>query len=474
MSVTEGSTSVNVEDPAPAGPFDVIVLGAGSGGYATALRSAELGLSVALVEADRIGGTCLNRGCVPTKALLQAAHVADEIREANRLGVDASLNGVDPAALHAFKRSVVDRMHKGLTGLIGQRGITVVPGHGDLVSPSEVRVGQATLAARRAVVLAMGARPRPFAAAAGAAGRVLDSNRALELERVPASIAVLGGGVIGVEFASLWRSLGAEVTLVEALPHLLSHEDVSCSKQVERQFKKRGIRVKLGAAVEDVVETAQDVTLRLAGQPPVTAEYLLVAVGRDANLEGAGLARAGVATAGGLVRTDAVSRTTAPGVWAVGDITAGPQLAHRAFGQGIAVAERIAGREVPPSDLAGVPRIAYCDPEVASVGLTEQQALERFGPDGYRAVEQSLMGNARSLIQGAQGIVKVIRRTDGPIVGVHIVGRGAGELIAEPQAWVAWEAMPEEVAELIHAHPTQGEALGEACLSLAGKPLHQP
>ncbi|SDR85424.1 dihydrolipoamide dehydrogenase [Nocardioides scoriae] len=450
--------------------FDVVVLGAGSGGYACALRAAQLGLSVALVEKDKLGGTCLHVGCIPTKALLHAAEVADSARHAERFGVRASLEGVDMAGVNAYQDGVVSRLFKGLEGLVRSRGITVVEGHGRLVGPRTVEV-DGTAYVGRHVVLASGSRSRSLPGLEVDGTRVLSSEHALHLDRVPESVVVLGGGVIGVEFASVWRSFGAEVTILEALPHLVPAEDEQSSRALERAFRKRGIRFHTGTRFESVKVTGSGVVVTVEGGATHEADLLLVAVGRGPVTDGLGYDEQGVAMDRGFVTTDERCRTSVSGVYAVGDIVPGLQLAHRGFAQGVFVAEDIAGLEPRPVAESSIPRVTYSEPEVASVGLTEAQAREQHG-DAVSSLTYDLGGNGKSQILGTQGFVKLVRVEDGPVVGVHLVGSRVGELVGEAQLIVGWEAHPEDVAPFVHAHPTQDEALGEAHLALAGKPLH--
>ncbi|MFJ4848688.1 MULTISPECIES: dihydrolipoyl dehydrogenase [unclassified Streptomyces] len=451
--------------------FDLVILGGGSGGYAAALRAADLGLSVALVEEDKLGGTCLHSGCIPTKALLHAAEVAEVSRHAASVGVRASFEGIDLPGLHAYRDSVVDRLYKGLRGLVASREVTLVHGHGHLVSPTAVRVGEVTFSATKAVVLATGSVARSLPGL-DFGGRVLSSTEALSLPELPRSAIILGGGVIGVEFASLWRSFGVDVTVVEALPSLVPGEDPSCGKALERAFRRRGIAVRTGVRVEAVAQDESRVSVSLDAGAPLEADVLLVAVGRGPRTAGMGFEEAGVSLERGFVRVDESLRTQVPGVYAVGDIVEGLQLAHRGFQHGMFVAEEIAGLGPTPVADDCVPRVTYCDPEIASVGLTEARAKEKFGVDRVECVEYNLAGNGKSQIIGTSGFVKLVREKDGPVVGVHMVGARVGELIAEAQLAVAWEAHPDDVAPLTHAHPTQNEALGEAFLALAGKPLH--
>ncbi|WP_295788139.1 dihydrolipoyl dehydrogenase [uncultured Microbacterium sp.] len=449
---------------------DVVVLGGGSGGYAAALRLAELGKDVVLIEKDKLGGTCLHRGCIPTKALLHAGEVADAARSASDIGVDVTFSGIDPARVRAYREGIVAKKFKGLEGLISARGIRVVRGSGTLEAGPAVRVGDDVYRGGD-VILATGSYSRSLPGLE-IGGRVLTSEQALDLDVVPERVVVLGGGVIGVEFASVWRSFGVDVTIVEALPHLLPAEDVASSKALERAFRKRGIAFQLGRRFASLAQDADSATVTLDDGSELVADYVLVAVGRGPSTSGLGYEEAGVVLERGFVRTDDRLRTDAPHVWAVGDIVPGLQLAHRGFQQGIFVAEQIAGLSpvlVPDAD---VPRVAYSHPEVASVGLTEAQAQDRYGSDAVTAYEYNLAGNGRSEIIGTSGIVKIVRRVDGPVVGAHLVGDRVGELISEAQLAVGWEAHPEDIAPFVHAHPTQSEALGEAFLALAGKPLH--
>jgi dihydrolipoamide dehydrogenase len=450
---------------------DLVILGGGSGGYACALRAAELGMSVVLIDKAELGGTCLHRGCIPTKALLHAGEVADLARESEQFGVRATLEGVDAAAVRKYQESVVTRLYKGLQGLVKGRGIQFVSGEGRLVSATAVQVGDTTYTGKH-VVLATGSAAKTLPGLEVDGSRVLFSDHAIKLDRVPRSVVILGGGVIGVEFASLWKSFGADVTIVEALPHLVPLEDEASSKLLERAFRRRGIASKLGARFAGVEHTEQGVRVSLESGETIEAELLLVAVGRGPVSADLGYEEVGVAVDRGFVKVDAYCQTNIPTISAVGDLVATPQLAHVGFGEGILVAERLAGLPVVPIDYAGVPRVTYSEPEVASVGLTEAQAVEKYGAEQVKTLTYDLAGNGRSQILKTAGAVKLVQEKDGPVVGVHMVGSRVGELLAEAQLIYNWEALPSEVAQLIHAHPTQSEAVGEAHLALAGKPLH--
>jgi dihydrolipoamide dehydrogenase len=447
---------------------DLVILGGGSGGYACAFRAAELGLSVIVVEKDKFGGTCLHRGCIPTKALLHAAEVADNAREGDQFGVKSSLEGIDMNGVNSYKDGVVAQLYKGLQGLAKLNKVRLVAGTGKFVGPNTVEV-DGTRYTGKNVVLASGSYAKTLPGL-DIGGRVITSDQALNLDYVPESVVVLGGGVIGVEFASVWKSFGADVTIIEALPRLVPLEDEYASKQLERAFRKRGIKFKTGVRFTGATQTATGVTVSLESGDQIDADLLLVAVGRGPNTAGQGYEEAGVTMDRGFVITDERLRTNLPNVYAVGDIVPGLQLAHRGFQQGIFVAEQIAGQNPKVIDEAGIPRVTYCKPEVASVGLTEAAAKERYG--SAQTLIYDLAGNGKSKILKTSGGVKVVKAPDGPVVGITLVGERVGELIGEAQLIYSWEAYPEDVAPLIHAHPTQTEAIGEAFLALAGKPLH--
>ena len=461
--------------------FDLVVLGGGSGGYAAALRAAELGRTVAIVEQDLLGGTCLHRGCVPTKALLHTAEAADGVRRAATVGVSATLNGIDMPTSLAWREKLIQGKHRGLSSLVKARGITVVSGRGVLTDvggrPAVDVAGERLVGTD--VVIATGAASRTIPGVE-LGSRILDSEAALALDHVPERAVILGGGVIGVEFASAWRSLGAEVTIVEALDNLVANEDPASRDALEKAYRRRGIALELGARVTAAEQVHDGVAVSLDRDGDVRtieADIVLVAVGRAPVTDGLGLDAAGVEVNRGFVAVDQSLRTSAPNVWAVGDIVSGPQLAHRGFRHGIFVAETISGKKPSPLDDTLFPRVTYSTPEVASVGLTEPQAVEAHGAERVVTQEVSLAGNAKSEIVSAgsesrAGFAKVVALVDGPILGVHLVGDRVGELITEGQLAVAWEARADDLAPLIHAHPSQSEALGEAFLALAGSPLH--
>jgi len=450
--------------------FDVVILGGGSGGYAAALRSAQLGKSVALIEKDKLGGTCLHRGCIPTKALLHSAEIADNVKEAANYGVNAQFGSIDMPQVNKYRDGIIDRLFKGLTGLVGSKDIAVVSGEGRLVGPKTVQVNGDNYTGTN-LVLASGSYSRSLPGLE-IGGRVITSEHALQLDFVPNKVIVLGGGVIGVEFASIWRSFGAEVTIVEGLPSLVPNEDPSVSKALERAFRKRGIDFKTGVRFSGVEQHANGVVVSLESGEKLEAELMLVAVGRGPNTAGLGYEEQGIRMDRGFVLTNDRLETNIAGVYAAGDIVPGLQLAHRGFQQGIFIAEEIAGLKPAVIDESGIPKVTYCEPEIASVGLTTAQATEKYGADNISTYEYNLGGNGKSQILGTAGFIKLIRQNNGPVIGVHMIGSRVGEQIGEAQLIVNWEAYPEDVATLIHAHPTMNEAIGEAHLALAGKPLH--
>jgi dihydrolipoamide dehydrogenase len=460
------------QSPAATTTFDIVILGGGSGGYATALRARQLGLTVALVEKSKLGGTCLHNGCIPTKALLHAAEIADSAREGASFGVKSTFEGVDMVQVNAYKDGVVSRLYGGLQGLVKSAEITYVEGEGKVVGTSPEGGGTVEVNGEqytgKNLVLATGSLPRTLGIEIG--GRVVTSDEALTMTEVPASVVIIGGSVIGVEFASVWKSFGVDVTIVEGLPSLIPLEDPSLAKQLERAFRKRKINFKTGVKFSGVEQTDSGVIVTLENGDKLDADMVLVAVGRGPNSAGMGYEEAGINVDRGWVPTDERLRTNQRGVWAVGDLVPGLQLAHRGFAHGIFVAEEIAGLSPQPIIDSGIPRVTYCDPEIASVGLTEPQAKEKYGE--IETYEYNLGGNGKSQILQTAGLVKLVREKDGPIVGVHMVGARFGEQIGEASLIVNWEAYPDDVAQFIHAHPTQNEALGEAALALAGKPLH--
>jgi dihydrolipoyl dehydrogenase len=465
--------------------YDLVILGGGNAGYAAAFRAVGLGMSVALVEKEKVGGTCLHRGCIPTKALLHSADLVDEIKDAGQFGLIVGEPEVDWGKVLDFKASVVERMYKGVAGLVKAKKIELVEGHGTLTGPRAVTVetstGDRTLEAGKGMVVASGSVPRelPFIETDG--DRVQNSNHGLEAKDLPDSVVIVGGNYIGLEFASIYASFGAKVQVVEMLPKIAPAEDDDISAALLKLLKKRGIEFHLGVEVTGANKSDSGVSVEIekdGESQTLKADRMFVAIGRAPRTEDIGLEKAGIETERGFILTDESFRTSADGVFAIGDAIhvpdadwPHPQLAHVAFIEGMKVAETIAGERVAPVDYKNIPHIIYCQPEVASVGLTEDKAKER----GFDVVTDryQFKANARALmLGGGQGFVKTVADKNGAVLGVHIVGPRASDLITEAQLATSWEAYPEELAELIHAHPTLSEAVGETFMHLAGKPLH--
>lgn len=452
--------------------YDLVILGAGSGGYAAALRGSQLGLKVALIERDLLGGTCLHRGCIPTKALLHAGEIADGVRESSHFGVQANLQGIDMPQVNTYKDSVVNRLHKGLQGLVKHRGVDYITGDGKFIAPNAVKVGDQTFTGKN-VLLATGSFPKTIPGLEIDGKFVITSEDALKLEKVPSKVVILGGGVIGVEFASVWRSFGAEVTVVEGLPRLVPAEDEASSKALDRAFRRRGINASVGVKFAGVEKSKDGIIVKLEDGTTIDADLMLVAVGRGSATRNQGFEAAGLEFDGELLKVNDSLQTNLPNVYAVGDIVRGPQLAHKGFQEGIFVAEHIAGLNPRIIDISAIPRVTYSEPEIASIGLTEAQAKEKFGAENIRSIQYDLAGNGKSQILKTAGFVKLIaKKNGGPFVGIHMVGSRVGELLAEAQMMYSWEAAPEDVAPYLHAHPTMSESMGEAAMALAGKPLH--
>jgi dihydrolipoamide dehydrogenase len=465
--------------------FDLVILGGGNAGYAAAFRASQLGLSVAMVEKDKVGGTCLHRGCIPTKALLHAADLVDEIRHVSDFGISAGEPEVDWHKVLDFKASVVDRMYKGLGALVKRNKVKLVEGSGRLGEERSVLVdtsdGERTLVADKAVVVASGSVPRslPFIDTDGE--RILNSDHGLEAEDLPQSVLIVGGNYIGLEFASVYRSFGAKVDVVEMLPKIAPAEDTDISDALRKLLEQRGITFHLGVEVTGANTTDSGVEVEIKkddDSPRLTADRLFVAIGRGPRTQGIGLEEAGVVLDAGFIVVDELFKTNVDGVYAIGDAIRiegsdwpHPQLAHVAFIEGIKVAELISGQTPAPVDYKNIAHVIYCQPEVASVGLTEGKAKEL----DYDVVTKryQFTHNARALmLGGGQGFVKTVADKDGAVLGVHVVGPRASDLITEAQLATSWEAYPSELAEVIHPHPTLSEVMGETFLGLAGKPLH--
>lgn len=465
---------------------DIVVLGGGPGGYATAFRAAARGLDVAIVEADKIGGTCLHRGCIPSKASLHVAGVLEEVERGDLMGLDLTLNRIDGAELAAFRQGVVDNLHKGLSLLARQR-CTMIDGWGRLDGAGRVVVtngdGAEQVVTGRHVVIATGSVPRVIPGIEVDEEVVQTSDQAVHFDTVPDRAIVIGAGAIGMEFASMWQPMGTRVTVIEALDRVLPLEDVDVSRAVAKSFKSRGIEVMTSASVEaiDVDDGIAEVLVEVDGTTVVLeADRVLIAIGRGPRTADIGIHD--VLDEGGFVTADAFGATSVDGLWAVGDVLPTLALAHAAFVEGFVVADRIAQvADVVPVDHIHTPRVTYCSPEVASVGLTEEQAVVAHGAEAIVTTTVSMRGNAKGIIHGSTGFTKVIVRKDGPGVapgatgealGVHIVGPQATDLIAEGALATSWGALPEELGAISHAHPSLYEALGEAWMSAAGLPFH--
>jgi dihydrolipoamide dehydrogenase len=465
-------TRVESEERLQVASYDLVILGAGSGGYAAALRGSQLGLKVALIERDVLGGTCLHRGCIPTKALLHAGEIADSVRESASFGIKSNLLGVDMPEVNNYKDGVVNRLYKGLQGLVKHRGVDYITGDGRFIGPNKVKVGDQEFIGTH-VVLATGSFPKSLPGLEVDGEQVINSEHALKLNKVPASVIILGGGVIGVEFASVWKSLGSEVTVIEGLPRLVPAEDEAVSKAMERAFRKRGINFSTGVRFAGVDKTKHGVVAKLEDGQSFAADLMLVAVGRGSATRNQGFEEAGLEFDGELIKVNENLQTSIPNVYAVGDIVRGPQLAHKGFQEGIFVAEHIKGLNPRVIDITAIPRVTYSEPEIASVGLNESAAKEKYGADQLRTVQYDLAGNGKSQILKTAGFIKLIAlKNGGQVVGIHMLGSRVGELLAEAQLMYSWDASPEDVAPYVHAHPTMSEAMGEAAMALAGKPLH--
>ena len=491
MSATAGAT------PAEPRHHDVVVVGGGPGGYATAFRAAVRGLDVALVEQDQVGGTCLHRGCIPSKAILHVAGVLAEVQRAEVLGLTGIGTGtgigIDGEALGVFRDGVVSALHKGLEHLATTR-TTRYRGRGRVRGRAtdhlDVEVtgadGTSTVLSAPDVVLATGSRPKLVPALPVDGEVVQTSDEALWFSSAPERAVIVGGGAIGVEFASMWAPMGSHITLVEALDRVLPLEDADSSAALTAAYRRRGIEVLTSAQVRGVAVEGgiASVDVEVDGEPRLlTADRVLVAIGRMPNTAGTGAEELGVLDGRGYVVTDAVGATEVAGLWAVGDVRPTLALAHAAFAEGAVVADHIAGRtDVRAVDHVHTPRVTYSHPEVASVGLTEAEARERYGDDAVTTTTSSLRGNAKVVIAGSEGLVKLVHLVGaapvgapgdaGPVLGVHIVGPQATELIAAATLVTSWEAVPTELAAITHAHPSLSEAVGEAYLAAAGLPLH--
>jgi len=469
--------------------YDLVVIGAGTGGYVAAIRAAQLGLAVSVVErAPTLGGTCLNWGCIPTKALLEHAHALTVVRNARQWGItlgEPAAIGIDLKQVHARKDRIVKGLTRGVEFLFKKNGVEWIRGTARLAGAGRVAVeaidGDPRTLETREILVATGSAPRGVPGVEIDRRRVITSDEALNLAEVPGSIAVLGSGAVGVEFASVYRRFGSDVTLIELLPRIVPNEDEAISAELEKSFRKQGIAVLAGTTVTRVAPAGDGVDLEAAradGQAvSLRADYVLVATGRGPVTDGLGLEEAGVALDRGYIKVDAECRTSVPGISAVGDVIAiadrpHPQLAHLSSAEGILVAERVAGREVRPIDYDRVPACTYCDPEIGSVGLTERQAVERGHDVRVGTFPFGVLGRAKILGE-TEGFVKIVaEKKYDEVLGIHMIGPRATELVGEATAAMGLETTVEELARTIHAHPTMSEAIGEAAHAAQGAAIH--
>lgn len=456
--------------------YDVAIIGGGPGGYAAALYAHNFGLSVALIERDKVGGTCLHRGCIPAKAWLQTAEVFGEVARAAEFGVMSSAPSLDWGVALDRKNTVVDQLHKGLAGLLKQRKVDVISGTGRIAAPGLVDVtgvdGARQRVEARSIIVATGSAPRTIPGYEVDGVRIVTSDEALDWTQRPQRVAVIGAGAIGAEFASLLIDLGSEVHLFEVVDQVIPGAEPRAARLLQRALAGRGVSIHTGTAVGPPTITHDGIIVPF-GEDSVEVDVVLVAVGRRPITEGVGLEATRAEVDRGFVLVDTQTMQTAePGVYAVGDVVAGtPQLAHTGFAEGIAAITHIATGGIAPVDYRAVPLVVYTHPEMASVGLTEQQAIAA----GYEVEshDHGMAGVGRAIIKGqTQGMVKIVAQKDGPILGATIVGPAAGELIHELMYAVGWEALPSEAAAFIHAHPTLAEAVGETLLSAGGRSLH--
>ncbi len=467
--------------------FDIVVLGGGPGGYVAAIRAAQLGRTVAVIERDKLGGTCLHRGCTPSKAMLRSAEVYHSIRHSAEYGIETEGSRLRLELVHARKNTIIEQLHKGVQFLMKKNRIEVLHGHGRIVSvpgkegsPGVIAVaaaGEESDIAFDNLIIATGSRPRSLPGLAIDGKYVITSEEALEMDALPASVVILGGGAIGVEWASMLNDFGVEVTIVEFEGRLLPLEDADVSKELQRLFAKRGIKVLTGAKLlpESLKTGPHGIYVQAeqaAGLKELSADKLLVAVGREANVAGFGLEQTGVHIERGVIAVDGAMRTAEPNIYAIGDVIGGLQLAHAASHEGLCAVEAIAGTHPEPIDLTLVPRCIYGRPEIASVGVTEQQAVER-GHE-VKTGKFSFKGIGKSLVYGASdGFVKVVADArDNAILGVHMIGPHVTDYIGEASLAQLLGATTLQVGKMIHPHPTLSEIIGEAMLAVDRAAIH--
>jgi dihydrolipoamide dehydrogenase len=458
--------------------FDVIVLGGGPAGYVCAIRCAQLGLTAAVVEQDKLGGVCVNIGCIPTKALLHSAYIANLLKESKDFGVVVSDLKTDYGVAMKRSRRVSDQNSKGVEFLMKKNKITVVKGSGVLQPGKKVKVGSDAYEAKKAVVIATGSRVKGIPQIGLEINKttVISSDEALLMEKIPASLAIIGAGAVGMEFADIFNAFGVKVTVIEALPRILPLEDAEASDTLTKSYRKRGIEVIAGAQVTKANVAKDKVTLDVAAageKKQVTAAAVLMAAGRAVNIENIGLKECGIQlTERGFIKVDKNLQTSTPGYYAIGDVAGPPMLAHKGSREGVVVAELIAGQKPHPIKYDNVPSVTYCHPEVASIGLTEDQCKEK--KLDYVAGKFPFSANGRARGTGeTDGFVKILRdKRYGEILGAHIVGAHASEMIHELAVARENEYTVEEVDLAIHAHPTMSEAVAEAALDSLGRVLH--
>jgi dihydrolipoamide dehydrogenase len=461
-----------------ANPFDVLILGGGPAGYVAAIRAAQLGMRTALVEKEKLGGVCVNIGCIPTKALLHSAYIATLLRDAKEFGVDAGAVKTDYGVAMQRSRRVSDQNSKGVEFLMKKNKVTVVKGTGSLQPGRKVTVGNDVYEAKQAVLVATGSRVKGLPQIGLEINKtsVISSDEALFLERAPATMAIIGAGAVGMEFADIFSAFGTKVTLIEALPRILPLEDAECSDAVAKSYRKRGIEVVAGAKVKQGTVGKDKVTLEIetgGAAQKLEVAVVLMAAGRAVNTEGIGLKECGIQLDDrGFIKVDRNLQTTVPGYYAIGDVAGPPMLAHKGFREGVYVTERLAGQPSHPIRYDNVPSVTYCHPEVASIGLTEEQCRERkldYVPGRFPF---SANGRARGTGE-TDGFVKILRdKKYGEILGAHIVGGHASEIIHELAVARENEYTVEEVELAIHAHPTMSEAVAEAALDSLGRVVH--
>jgi dihydrolipoamide dehydrogenase len=457
--------------------FDVVVLGAGTGGYVAAIRAAQLGLSVAIVERDKLGGTCLHYGCIPTKALLHTAELYQQAREGAASGVSVTGLELDWGVANQRKQNIVDQLHKGLQFLMKKNKIEVVAGQGSFDSAQRMTVTSS--GGRRVIessnfVIASGSYAKSLPGVTIDGKRVITSDHALGMEALPQSAIVVGAGAVGVEFASMWNDLGSEVTLIEALPRIAPLEDIEVSQAMQRAFTRRGMQVLPGAKMDlkSVRASGDGVRMKLEDGKELSADILLLAVGRGAVVDGLGLEKTAVKVENGFIQVDDELRTAEANIFAIGDVVGGYLLAHVAAHEGIHAVEVIAGQKPQPLDYNQMPRCTYSRPQVASVGLTEEQAREagvevKTGKFPFSALGRAMIND------DTEGFAKIVAAADtGEVIGAHLVGHNVTDLIAEPVLAQLLEGTAWEVGISVHAHPTLSEAIGEAALAVDGRAIH--